>query len=110
MEFDPAWQVALEELCTLAKEKAQYTQFILGASAKTWKYTTWMSQEQCALYDSHVQKLCSVVESCGCVAITGAAELGMLGGLVIGDSIGHVSVRIEGFGRGAVHAFVSTCP
>ena len=96
VEFDPAWQVALEELCTLAKEKAQYTQFILGASAKTWKYTTWMSQEQCALYDSHVQKLCSVVESCGCVAITGAAELGMLGGLVIGDSIGHVSVRSEG--------------
>ena len=38
VEFDPAWQVALEELCTLAKEKAQYTQFILGASAKTWKY------------------------------------------------------------------------
>ena len=96
VEFDPAWQVALEELCTLAKEKAQYTQFILGASAKTWKYTTWMSQEQWALYDSHVQKLCSVVESCGCVACTGAAELGMLGGLVIGDSIGHVSVRSEG--------------
>ena len=96
VEFDSAWKDAVEELCTLAKEKAQYTQFVLGASAKTWKYTTWMSKEQCARYDSHVQELCSVVTSCGCVAVTGADELGLLGGLVIGDSIGHVSVRSEG--------------
>ena len=86
----------MEELCTLAKEKAQYTQFVLGASAKTWGYATWMTKEHCARYDSHVQELCSVVTSCGCVAVTGADELGLLGGLVIGDSIGHVSVRSEG--------------
>ena len=96
VEFDPAWKDAVVEFCALATEKAQYTQFVLGAPAKTWKYTTWMSQEQCALYDSHVEKLVSVAKSCGCVAISGAAELGLLGGLVIGDSIGHVSVRSEG--------------
>ena len=86
----------MEELCILAKEKAEHTQFVLGASAKTWDYTAWMSNEECALYDSHVQEVCSVVTSCGCVAITGASELGRKGGLKFGDLIGHVSVLSEG--------------
>ena len=45
-KFESAWITAVEALCASAKEKAQYTQFVLGASAKTWDYTSWMKKEQ----------------------------------------------------------------
>ena len=84
--------VACVDLCARMKAKAKRPMVVVGGSSRVWQYDRYMLAQDCARFDSHIARLCDVVDGEGARAISGEAQLRNLD---IVDSIGHVGICSE---------------
>ncbi len=78
--------------CAKARRVSK-TQFaVLGMSAATWQYTSWMTGSSAAQYDVNCDELVRICCESNVYAERGVDELA---GLKLADSIGHVHVDSE---------------
>ena len=74
-------------------QRVSKTQFaVLGMSATTWRYDTWMSEDSYGQYDANCCELVDVFKTHGIFAELGADQLE---GLTLADWIGHVDPSSE---------------